>query len=134
MLPGDRKPGCCVAPGTIAIAPGMGPFRERAKAWQNPSVEQWPIPLISFKVFRIGSIERRSRESASDPQLRDLLAKAGHVWGDEKLGLPLVSMIANGLAMGQYYRMARRQNSETGLTTRSRKTKSDTPCQKAGEL
>ena len=51
-----------------------------------------------------------SRESAPDPQLRDLLTKAGHVWGDEKLGLPLVSMIGNGLAMGQYYRMARREN------------------------
>ena len=127
MLPGDRKPGCCVAPGTIAIAPGMGPFQERAKAWQNPSVKQWPIPLISFKVFRIGSIERRSRESAPDPQLRDLLAKAGHVWGDEKLGLPLISMIANGLAMGQYYRMARRQNRKPARPREAAKPSSALP-------
>ena len=33
-----------------------------------------------------------SRESAPDPQLRDLLTRAGHVGGDEKLGLPLVSI------------------------------------------
>src|SRR5271157_4668364 len=33
-----------------------------------------------------------SRQSAPDPQLRDLLTRAGHVWGDEKLGLPLVSI------------------------------------------
>src|SRR5271157_5358609 len=29
------------------------------KAWQNPSVKQWPILLIFSRVFRIGSIERR---------------------------------------------------------------------------
>src|SRR5271166_2528358 len=34
---------------------------------------------------------RSSWESAPDPRLRDLLTRAGHVWGDEKLGLPLVS-------------------------------------------
>src|SRR5208282_4193536 len=78
--------------------------------WQNPSGEQWPIPLIFSRVFRIGAIERRSRESAPDLQLRDLLTRAGHVWGDEKLRLPLVSMIGNGLGMGQYYRRARREN------------------------
>ena len=77
--------------------------------------------------------ESGSRESAPDPQLRDLLTRAGHVWEDEKSGLPLVSMIGNGLAMGQYFRMARRENRKTGPTTRSRKTKSDTPCQKGGE-
>ncbi len=54
--------------------------------------------------------ESGSRESAPDPQLRDLLTRAGHVWEDEKSGLPLVSMIGNGLAMGQYFRMARREN------------------------
>src|SRR5208283_3943012 len=51
-----------------------------------------------------------SRESAPDPQLRNLLTRAGHVWGDEKLGLPLVSMIGNGLAMGQNYYRARCEN------------------------
>ena len=51
-----------------------------------------------------------SRESAPDPQPRNLLTRAGHVWGNEKLGLPLVSMIGNGLAMGQNYHRARCEN------------------------
>src|SRR5271157_5541495 len=54
----------------------MGPFRERARAWQNPSEEQWPILLIFSRVLRIGSIERRvgsPRPIHSSARLRPFL-------------------------------------------------------------